>query len=134
MGHIPAGAKWYLAEIVLEFQIEAEPENVVHTNVVLVRADSPEEAYARAKALGQEGEAVYTNPHGRTVRVVYRGLSDLNVVDGELEDGTELIYTREAGLSESELAGRIRPKEDLGVFRPRDTSQDGPDWDSAGRS
>jgi len=45
MSHIPPDAKWYLAEIVEEFRIESEPDNIVHTNMVLVRADSPEEAY-----------------------------------------------------------------------------------------
>jgi hypothetical protein len=43
MGYIPPGAEWYLAEIVEEFRIAGESENIVHTNLVLVRADSPDE-------------------------------------------------------------------------------------------
>jgi hypothetical protein len=45
MSYIPPDARWYLVEIVEEFRIESEPDNIVHTNMVLVRADSPEEAY-----------------------------------------------------------------------------------------
>lgn len=126
MAHIPADSKWYLAEIVEEFQIDGESDNIVHTNVVLVRADSPEEAYDRATALGREIEMTYTNPENKTVRAIYRGLRDLNVIFGELEHGTELIYSKQTGVSEADLARWISRKEDLGVFRPRDTSQDDP--------
>jgi hypothetical protein len=124
MAYIPTDAKWYLAEIVEEIRIESEPENIVHTNTVLVRADAPEEAYQSALALGREGEMTYTNPDGKTVRVYFRGLRDLNVIHGELEHGTELIYSRRTGISESDLARWVSAKEDLGVFKPRDTSYD----------
>ena len=124
MGYIPADAKWYLAEIVEEVRIEGEIENIVHTNMVLVRADSPEEAYERAIRLGKEGEMTYTNPENKTVHTIYRGLRDLNVIHGDLEHGTELIYSKQTDMSESDLARWISRKEDLGVFRPRDTSGD----------
>jgi hypothetical protein len=124
MAYIPSDAKWYLAEIVEEIRIESEPENTVHTNTVLVRADSPEEAYQSALALGKEGEITYTNPDGKTVNVYFRGLRDLNVIHGELEHGTELIYDKQTGMSEPDLARWVSAKEDLGVFSPRDTSYD----------
>jgi hypothetical protein len=41
MAYIPKDAKWYIAELVMEFQIEGESRNVVHVNIVLIRADSP---------------------------------------------------------------------------------------------
>jgi len=124
MAYIPPDAKWYLAEIVEEIRIESEPENIVHTNIVLVRADSPEEAYQSALALGREGEMTYTNPDGKAVWVHFRGLRDLNVIHGELEHGTELIYGKQTGMSESDLARWVSAKEDLGVFKPHDTSYD----------
>ena len=40
MAYIPEDAKWYLADIVLEITIEDDPRNVVHTNLVLISADS----------------------------------------------------------------------------------------------
>jgi uncharacterized protein DUF4288 len=124
MAYIPRDAKWYLVEIVEEIRIESESENIVHTNTVLVRADSPEEAYQRALALGKEGEMTYTNPEGKSVQVYFRGLRDLNVIHGELEHGTELIYEKRTGMSKSDFARWVHAKEDLGVFRPRDTSYD----------
>jgi hypothetical protein len=48
MAYIPDDAKWYIAEIIMECQIEDDPRNVVHINIVLVRADSPEEAFEKA--------------------------------------------------------------------------------------
>jgi hypothetical protein len=120
MSYIPPDARWYLADIVEEFRIESEPENIVHTNTILVRADSPEEAYQSALALGKEGEITYTNPEGKTVQVYFRGLRDLNVIHGQLEHGTELIYEKRTGMSESDLAGWVSAKDDLEVFRPRD--------------
>jgi Domain of unknown function (DUF4288) len=124
MAYIPPDARWYLAEIVEEIRIESEPENIVHTNTVLVRADSPEEAYQSALALGRDGDMTYTNPDGKAVRVYFRGLRDLNVIHGELEHGTELIYGKQTGMSEPDIARWVSAKEDLGVFRPRDTSYD----------
>jgi hypothetical protein len=124
MAYIPPDAKWYLAEIVEEIRIESEPENIVHANTVLVRADSPEEAYRSALALGKEGEMTYTNPDGKTVQVYFRGLRDLNVIHGELEHGAELIYDKRSGMSESDLAQWVSAKEHLGVFSPRDASRD----------
>ena len=62
MGYIPEDAKWYLADIVLQIAVDDDPRSVVHINLVLIRADSPEEAYEKALALGAEGEASSTVP------------------------------------------------------------------------
>ena len=120
MSYIPPGAKWYLAEIVQEFKISGEADNVLHTNLVLVRADSPEEAFHNAEMLGREGDAEYKNPEGRTVIARYRGLHDLNVIHGDLEHGTELIYDKRIGVSEDDLQRYLSCKEDLGVFKATD--------------
>ena len=55
MGYIPKSAKWYLADIVQQITVEGDPRSVVHTNLVFVRADSPEEAYEKALELGADG-------------------------------------------------------------------------------
>ena len=118
MGYIPPDAKWYVAEIVEEFTFEGESENAVHTNLVLVRADSPDEAYEKAIDLGKENECSYQNPEGVAVRVRFRGLRDLNVIHGDLAHGTELIYGEQKGMSERDLAKWVTPKEQLGAFAP----------------
>lgn len=118
MGFIPIDARWYLADVVLEHRIEGESQNVVHVNTHLVEAGSPEKAYEKALALGRRSEHKYENTDGRQVRVVFRGLRELNVIHEELEDGAELMYTEDVGVSEEKLREWDRPKERLAVFAP----------------
>jgi hypothetical protein len=109
MGYIPPGAKWYLAEIL---------EQMVHTNLVLIRADSPEEAHQQAMKLGAAGDQSYENPAGKCVTFRFRGLRDLGVINGELQHGMELRYTVDIVTDDSVIAGWVTPKEELGVFCP----------------
>ena len=118
MGYIPKDAKWYIAELVMEFQIEGDSRNVVHVNIVLIRADSPEEAFSKAESLGPEGEDTYKNPDNRTVTVTYRGLRDLNVIHDNLEHGAELMYEEKIGVCEDKLQAMLTPKSELAIFRP----------------
>lgn len=129
MGYIPRNAKWYLADIVLEITVEDDPRNVVHTNLVLIRADSPEQAYQKAMELGAANEQSWKNIDGKDVTIQFRGLRDLNVILGELEHGTELSYRERIGVDESAIQKWVSPKEELGVFLPIETST-GPDYRS----
>jgi len=92
MGYIPKDAKWYLARLVQEITVEGDPRNVVHTNLVLVRADSPEEAYQKAIELGAQGEIAYESPQGRKVTTTFRGLH-----------GAELEYAEQVNMDEAAL-------------------------------
>jgi len=118
MGFIPKDARWYLADIVLEHIIEGDPRNVLHVNTHLVEAESPEQAYEKALALGGDSELEYTNTDGKQVRVAFRGLRQLSVIDEALEDGAELAYREKVGVPEEQLRGLITPKERLNVFAP----------------
>ena len=119
MGFIPKDAKWYLAEIVEEITVEDDPRNVVHTNWVLVRADSPEQALDRAILLGKEYDNMrYKNPDDKWVQARFCGLRDLNVIHDELEHGAELIFEEEIGLSEEAIRKKISTRDNLGIFRP----------------
>jgi len=124
MGYIPKGAKWYLAELVVEFLIDGEPKNVVHINWLLVRADSPEEAYERSLSLGAQYDNSYLNTDAKVVTARFRGLRDLNVIHGELEHGAELIYQKKTGLSAEDLEKLVAKKEELGVFAPAEADED----------
>ena len=129
MGYIPADAKWYLADVVIEHKIEAEPRNVIHINTLLVRASSPERAYARALELGQEAELEYRNTDGKLVRTIFHGLRDLNVIFDDLRSGSELIYQERVGQTEAQVAQLISPKDELGVFEARrKPSRDDPNY------
>jgi hypothetical protein len=131
MAFIPEGARWYLADLVLEHLIEGDPHNVVHVNTHLVEADSPEEAYRKAIDLGKSGEMQYANTDGRQVTVRFRGLRNLNVIHEELEDGAELTYEEEVGVPEAVLASWLTEKKDLGVFAPIPDKDDIPNYMSA---
>jgi hypothetical protein len=117
MGYIPPNAKWYLAEIVEEISIEGEEELVVYINLVLVRADSPEEAYAGALELGRQHHISYLNTDGKEVRCVFRSLHDLNVIHDELEHGTEIIYEKREGLNKQQVEKLVKSKGNLGIFK-----------------
>ncbi len=129
MAFIPKDSKWYLADLVIEITVEGNPRNVIHTNTVLVRADSPEEAYNKAVELGVAQETAYENADGKSVRFRFRGLRDLNVIHDELTHGAELSFSESLGVSETELDEWISRKEELGVFRPITTSE-APDYRS----
>jgi hypothetical protein len=128
MGFIPKDARWYLADVVLEHRIDGDAQNVVHVNTHLVEAGSPDEAHEKAMALGRAGEREYENTDGCRVCVVFRGLRELNVVHEPLEDGAELMYTEDVGVPEERLREWIRPREQLAVFAPIESRQDGPNY------
>src|ERR1700722_4814068 len=130
MGFIPKDAKWYLANIVEEIRVEGDRRNVVHTNLVLVRADSPDQAYKKAMALGKQLDTQYKNVEGKRVNIRFRGLRDLNVIYDELEHGGEIIFDRDVGVSEKKIKSWILPKRRLGVFAPI-RPHIGPDYGSA---
>ena len=77
--------EWFLATLIMEISVQGDTRNVVHRNLFLVSACSPEEAYDKAMRLGREGETTYGNPAGRAVRHSFRGVAQLDtLVDGEL--------------------------------------------------
>ena len=122
MGYIPNDAKWYLADVIVQMRIEAEPRSLIHINTILLRADSPEEAHQKALDLGKQEEHSYENTDGRLVTVVFRGLGELNVIHDQLEHGAELEYRERVGLSEEQIRELVKPTPKLGVFAPREPS------------
>ncbi len=127
MGFIPPNAKWYLAYIVEEIRVEGERRNVLHTNQVLVRADSPDEAYEESLKLGRQCNISYRNERGKKVGIKFRGLRELSVVHDELEHGAELSYRERIGVSEQRIKEWIQPKSKLNVFAPIQPTS-GPDY------
>jgi|SRR5689334_23072913 hypothetical protein len=128
MGYVPKGARWYLADVVLEHVIEGDRRNLVHVNTHLVEAASPEEAYNKARKLGRTSQLQYLNTDGKRVRVRYRGLRELNVVHDELEDGVELMFDEVVAVPESRLRRWAKSKKELRVFAPRHPRTSGPNY------
>lgn len=118
MAYIPKNTLWYIAELVIECNVEGNSRNVVHVNIILVRASPPEQAFDKAEKFGVESNSTYLNPNNQTVTFTYRGLRGLNVIHDELEDGAELMYEEKFGICESELQQMLTPKSQLAIFRP----------------
>ena len=130
MGFVPRDAKWFLADIVLQITVEGDPCSVIHTNLVLVRADSSEEAFERATELGVRSESSYANPAGKTVKIKYRSLHDLNVIHEDLQHGAELTYTEHIGSDEAAIQQWVVAKDDLAVFAAMGRDPRRPDYGS----
>jgi hypothetical protein len=128
MGFIPKGARWYLADVVLEHVIEGDRRNVVHVNTHLIEAASPEEAYRKARTLGHKSQFSYLNTDHRRVRVKFRGLRELAVLLDDPEDGVEISYEETVGVPESKLRQWGRAKPDLAVFAPCRPRRGGPNY------
>lgn len=116
--------RWYIAELVIRFDVEGASKAMVHINARLIRATSPGEAYDRALVLGREEEAAYTNTDGRRVRATFRGLRDLLGVVDALEDGSELYYEEQEDMTDAEVDTLVKPRHLLAVFMP-DSGRDG---------
>jgi Domain of unknown function (DUF4288) len=129
MTHIPLDAKWYIAEVILLIRVGDGLRNTLHKNTLLVRADSPEEAYQKAVLLGQESEVSYANPEGKQVQITFWGLAELSVVHDELERGAELLYEEKVGLSKEDIEKLVLPQQQLSIFR-RARLGDRPDYSS----
>jgi hypothetical protein len=126
------GREWYLATLVMEILVEGDPRNVVHRNLFLISACSPEEAYGKAVLLGQRGEMAYDNAAGLQVRHRFHGIADLDtLIDGELADGAELAFEQTVGLPEDQIRAWIRTKADLcKLHRPSAPESYVPDYSS----
>jgi hypothetical protein len=116
MPNIPPDTKWFLADVVLQYDEEGCPP-LIHVNTKLIRADSPEEAFIKARRLGQQEESEFQNTDGNLVRIRFRGLHDLFGICDELEDGAELLYEERTGLDEAQISALVREKQDLAIFR-----------------
>jgi hypothetical protein len=129
MTYVPSGAKWYWAEVIVEINVEDDPRNVVHRNLVLVQADSPMGAYERATEIGKRYESSDLNPSGKIVRITFRGLGGLDVIHDKMEHGAEILYSESISVSESQINQWVRQKNQLDIFR-EDEADNKPDYSS----
>jgi hypothetical protein len=120
MANSSNNVKWYLAELVEEIKIDGEDENIVHNNLVLIHAESPEEAYKKALARGSAINDTYEMSPGKKVISTFRGLSDLNPILDELEDGATIAYEELTDLTEEEISEMVPAKDELGAFQTDD--------------
>lgn len=109
MAYIPYDAEWYLADIVQRFRVQGDPRIVIHINTVLIQASRPDDAYAKAMALGEEGNMSYLNPAGRKVTSKFVGLGNLNVWSGGAHGrGSPRALDRDARETQAHARKEIR--------------------------
>jgi hypothetical protein len=118
MGYIPQDCQWYIADLVMEITVRGASSNVLHRNLTLIQANSPEEAYEKGMRFGYDGETSYINPKEQLVEVRFRGIAKLDVIYDSLEDGAELLFEERVGVSSEEIQRLIPKKEQLDVFVP----------------
>jgi len=110
--------KWYISHEILCFQRSNENKAgerlTIWENLILIRANDPEEAYQKSIAHGRLNEET-VQIDGEDGYCRFLGLKNLFLIYDQLEDGTELEwYERE--VSASELSNMIKPKESLHAF------------------
>ena len=92
---------WYAAHLILYVKVKDRPQArcAVHENVVLIRASSEEEAFAKAEQRGREDAGDDDGSFrwgGEPATWVFAGVRKLTAcVDGDKRpgDGTEVTYT-----------------------------------------
>jgi len=124
MAYIPKDAEWFIADIVIEINVEDELENVLHVNTILIQASTPEDAYEKAIKLGKESEdEPYKNPNGKTVTSIFKGLDNLDVIHDKLEHGAELYFSEYTNVPTEKIKEYITRKEELSIFSDITPSQ-----------
>lgn len=113
-----ASRKWYISHEILSFESSKQNEAVdcltIWENLILIKANDPEEAYQKAVEHGRlQEESVEIDGTDGYCR--FLGLKNLFLIYDQLQDGTELEwYQRE--VSVSQIGNLIKSKERLHAF------------------
>ena len=116
------GHNWYLSHELLyaETGKEAPTECLtVWENLILIRANSPAEAYKKAMKHGKMSEDK-VRINGKPGKLRFLGLRDLVLIYDELEDGAELEWP-ETQFTRVKMRKLLRSKERLHAFNPTKT-------------
>lgn len=130
MAYVPKDAEWFLAQLVEEFRVQGRRRNAVHINYVLIRANTPAEAYRKAIKLGRQANQTWKNSDRKRVSHRFVGLRDLDVIYEPLEHGCEIMSVERLGLSPTGLRRLVRSKSELEAFLPIRSRKGRPDYSS----
>lgn len=128
--------EWFLAELVMKITVADDTRNVVHQNLVLIHADSADEAYEKAVQFGKKEEISYDNPAGKAIHSHFEGVSDLVEIIDDLYDGAELDLHYTVAMPEEKIQSLVPPRERLRAFLPPkwtrpELRDEGPNYTSA---
>jgi hypothetical protein len=117
---------WYIASILMRFEWYDEDKNNLNRrckaweNSILIKANSPSEAYGKAIEHGkldeEAGEMWERDNEDRKGRWRFEGLTSLLAIYDEPEDGAEIIWNEYKNRSVKKIKSWVLPKEQLEVF------------------
>jgi len=119
---------WYIASYLLRFvelewsdRDDPEARFLAWENTKLVRADSFDEAYEKAVGFaGLETDPYKGGTEGVDVQWVFEGLTELMPIYEELEDGSEIMWSKHSPKKLRHLRKWVRTKEELARSSPSD--------------
>jgi hypothetical protein len=117
--------KWYLSYEILYYELTPPSEQEKYTvweNLVLIKADSPEEAFEKAMRHGSMSEGNVKKGDQRAV-CKFKGLKNLIKIYEEIGDGAEIEW-KEYELNRDKLESIIPEKERLHAFQPLPPAED----------
>ena len=125
---------WYVAMVLMRFEWDDEDKSNLNRrclsweNQILLKADSPEEAYEKAMAKGREheeaGEMWESGNEARKGRWRFEGLTSLLAVYEEPDDGSEISWTEHENKSVRKVQSWVTSKDDLEVFEEKKQRQE----------
>jgi hypothetical protein len=111
--------QWYISHEILcaePYDQETDEPLTVWENLILIRANSPEEAYEKANQHGRDSEEEIRIDEKKG-RHRFVGLKDLVLIYDDLEDGAELEW-HEMELTRAQAKELTKQKEQLHAFNP----------------
>jgi hypothetical protein len=112
--------KWYLAHEILFIEVDdasSQESFPVWENLILIKANNPEEAFEKAMINGRNSEEPVTI-QGVNGYLRFKGLKDLILINDDLEDGAELEWI-EYEVDKDKLNQLVRAKQDMHAFTLR---------------
>lgn len=115
--------QWYAAHVILHAQVTGETGKSIPVweNVILVEAESEEEAFAKAERYGErqagQSDAPTFTWAGQPARWIFGGVRKLTLCDNAEQrpgDGTEITYLQMRVASDEALR-KLLDGEDVGV-------------------
>ena len=111
---------WFLANVVERGEdpgrLHDNPKRRCFTwvNTLLIKASSPSEAYDKAMRIAKKRYPLqYVAIAGNTIRWTVLGLSDLNPIDEDLKDGSEISWNDMGYISAKRSSSMVRSKRQL---------------------